>query len=249
MEQVAGGFARPVDQHARLESGVLTMRRNFLTAILLLVSACVQVPTTSAGTLSASSKSSVSERLTEAKDDYSSELKEVRNAVLADLKSAADRALDAGRKDAFDALKADEAAFVTEARWPRTVNVRAYQRRVQVAARQLAGQYQRAIREFSREKQVAAASQAQKDLAGLFREHFRFWRHRGGSFVRLNETDWEEAAPGGAHYRFREVRRTDEYVELSRNGCLVRLYADRCDVSFTPFASSRTFYRGAWTVQ
>lgn len=59
---------------------------------------------------------------------------------------------------------------------------------------------------------------------------------------------WDETAPGGARHQFKETARTAQYVdlELVQGNTRVRLYDDRCDVSFRPFTETRTFYRGKW---
>ncbi len=74
------------------------------------------------------------------------------------------------------------------------------------------------------------------------------WVHDKGLFEMVRPGEWEETAPNGARNKFKESTRTPQYVELDdvKGASRVRLYADRCDVSFRPFTETRTFYRGKW---
>lgn len=74
------------------------------------------------------------------------------------------------------------------------------------------------------------------------------WVHDRGQFEMVRPGAWDETAPGGARHQFKETARTAQYVdlELVQGNTRVRLYDDRCDVSFRPFTETRTFYRGKW---
>ncbi len=74
------------------------------------------------------------------------------------------------------------------------------------------------------------------------------WVHPGGNFSRVDGDQWAELIPDGSTKRLMAVARLPDYVELhGDNGMThVRLYSDRCDVSFRPFLTSASFYRGGW---
>jgi hypothetical protein len=179
-----------------------TRRSNqlFLTVVVL---ALLQIQTLTASVAGAANDR-IDVRLQQARDDYAKELKTIREGVLSDLEDASSKALKAGDKQAHDAIAADKTAFVSQAKWPRTIDVRKHRHQTLLAANDLATEYRRAIRDYTRRKQLDDASQIEASLAGLHRAHFRYWRHSRGYFVRLTETDWEELAPSQWHllYKF-----------------------------------------------
>ena len=76
------------------------------------------------------------------------------------------------------------------------------------------------------------------------------WKSRDGFFERLHEGHWIEKIPNGDAKLLSEAGRTAEYVELSGQNTIVRLYDNRCMVRFPsdgkPFAK---FYDGAWSTK
>jgi hypothetical protein len=73
------------------------------------------------------------------------------------------------------------------------------------------------------------------------------WRHDSGRFENTNGLQWVENAPDGNTYYFREVCRTEGYVDMydrSRD-CTVRLSNSACYVKFGDDRFQRYYY-GAW---
>jgi CubicO group peptidase (beta-lactamase class C family) len=80
--------------------------------------------------------------------------------------------------------------------------------------------------------------------------HKGFWRHDKGYFEHTGKNRWTENGPGGALFRFVEVKRTDTYVELFDKGrqCTVRLSPTECQVKFEN-GNFEKFYTGKWANQ
>jgi len=71
------------------------------------------------------------------------------------------------------------------------------------------------------------------------------WVSQLGFFQKLHDARWIEATQDGRLVVYDEADRLENYVELSRQGATVRLYADRCDVRF-PKQDFNETQRGGW---
>ncbi len=76
------------------------------------------------------------------------------------------------------------------------------------------------------------------------------WKSANGFFERLHEGHWIEKIPNGNAKLFSESARTEEYVEISGQNTIVRLYENKCMVRFPsdgkPF---KKFYDGRWELE
>jgi hypothetical protein len=77
------------------------------------------------------------------------------------------------------------------------------------------------------------------------------WIHANGEFIQLAQDVWQEKSPNGNTYRYKEVTRTQEYVELDAlNGDTTlryRLYDDRCESGKKGGANfASLFAQGKW---
>lgn len=70
-----------------------------------------------------------------------------------------------------------------------------------------------------------------------------YWQHSRGYFVMTADKQWEEKSVTG-QYRFVEVGRTPEFVELNdpRRNVRVRLFADHCVLANI----NQRLYEGGW---
>ncbi len=72
------------------------------------------------------------------------------------------------------------------------------------------------------------------------------WKHSKGAF-RFMGKNWDETdASGKVIFRFSEIARTKDFVELDRPELRVRLYSNRCEIANKPKLAYLERYRGAW---
>ena len=78
----------------------------------------------------------------------------------------------------------------------------------------------------------------------------RRWVHAKGNFTLVDVGRWDEWSPRGRMYHWREVGRSDEYVELDaidgNTSLRARLHATRCDYGEKPRLDFRTIFEGRW---
>jgi hypothetical protein len=73
-----------------------------------------------------------------------------------------------------------------------------------------------------------------------------YWKHSDGHFENTTGNNWVEKIKGNTN-RFKEVERTERYIELYDAGrdCTVRLFNDRCMVKFGN-KKFEEYYNGRW---
>jgi hypothetical protein len=70
------------------------------------------------------------------------------------------------------------------------------------------------------------------------------WRHKDGHYENTRANEWTEKHTSGT-YKWTETKRTDEYVELKKEGWHIRLYKDR--VMYKPDGGDwERRYTGKW---
>lgn len=72
------------------------------------------------------------------------------------------------------------------------------------------------------------------------------WKHKGGYFEKLNDGHWIERVGDGKANIFAQSTNSDQYIEITREGAIVRLFSDRVDVLLKGRRGFKTFYRGGW---
>ena len=78
----------------------------------------------------------------------------------------------------------------------------------------------------------------------------RHWVHETGDFRIIGPGEWEERSPNGLTYRYKEIDRTKDRIELDAlNGDTAiryRLYDNRCDQGKKPVLTYTTLFTGGW---
>lgn len=74
------------------------------------------------------------------------------------------------------------------------------------------------------------------------------WKHKNGYFERLNDGHWVERVGNGDALLFVGSNVTNEYIEISRPGAVVRIYDKHTDVRFGKEAKRgfKRLYAGGW---
>jgi len=77
------------------------------------------------------------------------------------------------------------------------------------------------------------------------------WKHKNGYFERLNDGHWVERVGNGDALLFVGSNVTDEYIEISRPGAVVRIYDKHTDVRFAKEAKRgfKRLYAGDWVAR
>jgi hypothetical protein len=102
---------------------------------------------------------------------------------------------------------------------------------------------------FERGEHAIEMGRAQKTLQGLPDDR-KCWKHDRGQFALVEPGVWEEQSPNGNQYRYREVHRTEDYVEIDaltgETRLRIRLYDSRCDWAVKPELVFTTTFSGKW---
>ena len=123
------------------------------------------------------------------------------------------------------------------------------------AAELMVKAFKSASDEYSRQKKDEAAVTVEKELeafktSNLLQDSRKRWVHDKGEFRVVEMGIWEEKWSNGKTFRYKEVSRTKDYVEIDAlNGELsirVRLYDARCDYGNKPKLNYTTFFMGKW---
>lgn len=157
-----------------------------------------------------------------------------------------------GNKKLVDEIKAERVAFNERGDLPKTAPPD-MRKKVTAVRTAMESAYDAAVKEYTRGKKDAEATAVEKEFAdfkdGLLNDGRRKWAYDGGVFTLVKRGAWEEVCADKNKYTFKELARTDAYVEIDRtDGFMrVRLYNDRSEGARGPtYAEFRTVYNGKW---
>ena len=157
-------------------------------------------------------------KLDKAKAAYALEEEKFKQDIGSFFDKREDAARKAGDKKGVDLVKTERKAFEDRNELPATAP-KAAKQRLATAKTALEKAYALAVKEYTMAKMDAMATVVEKELAafkqGLDPLDTRGkWVHPGGTFTRIQNAEWEEKSPDGRTYKWKEVGRTKEYVEL-----------------------------------
>lgn len=197
----------------------------------------------------------VLEALNKAKSKFDSDSTEFEDAAIKWFSSQKDRSRVKGDRDGLVSIETLEAEFSKTGKLPNTAP-RSLRRKLESLNSRMESAYLLAIRDYTRAGNDRMAAETEKQLES-FRKNLQqkpdrqLWTHGGGRFAMVGERVWEEKLSDGRIFRYKEIDRNEEYVELdaitgdTRNR--VRLFDERSEVGVKPSLKFKKIADGKWT--
>lgn len=187
-------------------------------------------------------RDATTERVERAEQDYQQRCEAARERLVEALNQAVFRAADDGDLEELEALEAQRDAFEERGELPPARAVRrdalAYHRALERAADELGRVYERAIREYTRERRIELARAMRTKLAllesGVTLEKVEY---NGHTYAVVTEgANWEDArafclALGGDLVRLDDREETEFVADLAREAGLDRIWLGASDAA------------------
>lgn len=192
-----------------------------------------------------------------AEERYESDLAEFDTLVLKWFDEQETRARKTGKKEAVDKVLKERNAFTKNGEISESIPVSIVRKRSQ-AEQKLGSAFERAVSEYVKRKEDSLASQTQEELKALREtprppDNRKVWKHPNGQFKVLENGEWEEESGNGKTYRYKEVSRNKEFVELDAlNGntnIRIRIFTDRIEYGKKPGLTFAPKFKGTWSSQ
>jgi hypothetical protein len=190
-----------------------------------------------------------------AEERYESDLAEIDTLVLKWFDEQETRVRKTGKKEAVDKVLAERDAFSKNGEISESIPVSIVRKRTH-AEQRLVFAFERAVSEYIKRKEDILASKTQDELKALREtprptDDRKVWKHPKGQFKVLENGEWEEESGNGKIYRYKEVSRNKEFVELDAlNGdtkTRYRIFTDRIDYGRKPGLTFTTMFKGSWS--
>jgi len=193
----------------------------------------------------------VKKKLDSAKMSYEADMEKCGKAIEEWFGKREDVARKDGNKKLVDQIKAERQSYKENGVMSKATPME-LRKKGMSARTALEVAYTSAIKEYTRAKEDDKATLVEQELAAFIAEaasvERKKWVHDKGSFTLVKPGEWEEVFPNNK-IQFKEMARTDQYVELEKmNGeKRVKLYKAKCDVADRPFTKFDTYYFGKWS--
>ena len=162
-----------------------------------------------------------------------------------------------GDRESLKRIEASREAFTSKGKLPQNLPT-SLQRKQELVHNKMEAAYVLALRDFTREKNDNLAMDTERQLVEFRKNHQitrrQVWKHEGGVFAAIGDGIWEETdLTKGKSYRFREINRTEDFVELDAitgdTNTRVRLYDERADYGYKPTIVFKKGYEGQWSAK
>jgi len=192
--------------------------------------------------------------LERAKASFDSASTEFKESVLKWFKMQEDRARAKGDRKALITSETLRNEFSKSGKMPGTAP-KSLRRKQELINSRMEAAYLLAVRDFTRMGNDQLATQTEKQLED-FRKTLintpdrQLWKHGGGSFAILGEEVWEEKLSDGRSFRYQEVDRNEEYIEIDAltgdTKIRIRIYDDRTELGHKPSLVFKKHLDGNW---
>lgn len=165
-----------------------------------------------------------------------------------------DRARAKGDRKALTTLKIQRVEYSRSGKIP-NIAPKSLRRKQEQIHLKMEAAYLQAIRDFTRVGNDQLAAQTEKQLDDFRKRSVtmsdrKVWRHAGGSFALAANEVWEEKISDGRSFRYEEIDRNEEYIELvaltGDTNVHIRLYENHAESGLKPNLVFKKHLKGNW---
>lgn len=192
--------------------------------------------------------------LERAKAAFDAARTELEEGVLKWFGTQEDRARAKGDRKALTTIETQRMEFSKSGKIPDTAP-RSLRRKQELINSRMEAAYLQAIRDFTWAGNDQLAIQSEKQLeefrkSSLTMSDRQLWKHGGGSFASVEKGGWEEKISDGRSFRYKEVDRNEEYVELNAltgdKQIRIRIFDDHAEIGHKPSLVFKKHLEGKW---
>ena len=204
----------------------------------------------------------IDQKLTAAKVEFEKATEKARATLLADLQKAAGVAQKAGDLKKLEVLEAETKAFEEKAELPKAVPTQAFTAELRKARAKLEDALAVAVRDYTKDGKRTQAKATQQELdefkkitAALIAskdDTRNKWKSEATTLVQVKLGEWQETLKSGRQFMFKEISRTDKYIEIVdysrvRTGTFLRIEADQLYLKDSARDREYKFHsKGSW---